>query len=83
MNTETSNTAAPASPLLSTQWLTANEAAQYLRVEPRTVLAWVRQGKLKGYALSGCQRKTWRFLQSDLDAMLTGPSAAAEKARGI
>ena len=34
------------------RWLTAGEAADYLKVKARTLLCWVRQGKIKGYALS-------------------------------
>jgi len=56
-------------------WLTATEAARYLRVEPRTILIWARQGHVKGYILSGTRRITWRFLRSDLDATLTAPAA--------
>jgi excisionase family DNA binding protein len=61
-----------------TQWLTAAEAAQHLRVETRTVLSWARHGKMKAYALSGTKRHVWRFLMADLDAMMLSPSAAAE-----
>ena len=49
-------------------WLTAAEAAAYLKVKPRTLLLWVRQGKVKAFALSGTKRRVWRFRQSDLDA---------------
>jgi excisionase family DNA binding protein len=52
------------------EWLTAAEAAQYLRVKVRTLLLWVRQGKVKAFALSGTQRRVWRFRQIDLDAAL-------------
>jgi excisionase family DNA binding protein len=58
---------------LSTQvndWLTANEAAQYLKVRVRTLLLWVRHGKVKGFALSGVKRRVWRFRRQDLDAAL-------------
>jgi excisionase family DNA binding protein len=51
-------------------WLTASEAACYLRVKVRTVLLWVRQGKVKAYALSGTTRRVWRFRREDLDATL-------------
>jgi len=51
-------------------WLTANEAAAYLRIAPRTLLAWARQGRVKGHVLSGIERQTWRFRQADLDACL-------------
>ncbi len=51
-------------------WLTAEEAAQYLKVKPRTLLLWVRQAKVKAFALSGTKRRVWRFRQQDLDAAL-------------
>ncbi len=58
------------------QWLTATEAAQYLRVKPRTVLKWAKTGVVPAHPLSGSKRVTWRFLKSELDAMLNPPSAA-------
>ncbi|MGH9514988.1 MAG: helix-turn-helix domain-containing protein [Terriglobales bacterium] len=61
---------------VQSEWLTATEAAQYLKVQPRTVLAWAKQGRIPAHPLSGSQRVTWRFLKSELDAMLTAPSAA-------
>ena len=56
--------------LPTTEWLTAAESAQYLRVKVRTLLLWVRQGKVKAFALSGTKRRVWRFRQVDLDAAL-------------
>ena len=50
------------------EWLTAAEAAQHLKVSHRTLLRWVKQGKVKGYAVSGTERHTWRFRRADLDA---------------
>jgi len=52
------------------EWLTAQEAAEYLKVRPRTLLLWVRQGKLQAFALSGTKRHVWRFRKQDLDAAL-------------
>jgi excisionase family DNA binding protein len=52
------------------EWLTAGEAAQHLKVKVRTLLLWVRQGKVKGFALSGTKRHVWRFRSRDLDAAL-------------
>jgi excisionase family DNA binding protein len=52
------------------EWLTPGEASLYLRVKPRTLLLWVRQGKLKAYPLSGIKRRAWRFRRKDLDATL-------------
>jgi excisionase family DNA binding protein len=56
--------------LPTTEWLTAAEAAQHLRVKVRTLLLWVRQGRVKAFALSGTRRRVWRFRQADLDAVL-------------
>ena len=52
------------------QWLTAAEAGIYLRIKPRTLLHWVRTGKVRGFVLSGTKRRIWRFLIADLDAAL-------------
>lgn len=52
------------------EWLTASEAAAYLRVQVRTLLHWARQGKVKAYALSGTKRRIWRFRVEDLDTAL-------------
>jgi excisionase family DNA binding protein len=51
-------------------WLITTEAAGYLTVKPRTLLSWVRQGKIRAYALSGVKRRIWRFRKADLDAAL-------------
>ena len=60
------------------EWLTAEEAAEHLRVKYRTLLLWTRQGKVKGYPLPGVTRHVWRYLQSDLDATLLSPSVRPE-----
>ena len=62
-------------------WMTANEAAAYLRVSPRTILQWPRTGQVKGHILSGTERITWRFRKSDLDAMLSPPSGVVVSRR--
>jgi hypothetical protein len=53
----------------------------YLHVKPATLLMWARQGKLKGYTLSGTHRHVWRFQTIDLDAMLCSPSVAHSNGR--
>ena len=55
---------------IPSSWLTAPEAAAYLKVKVRTLLLWARQGKVKAYALSGTERRVWRFRREDLDAAL-------------
>ena len=63
---------------IESDWLTAGEAASYLKVKSRTLLMWARAGKVKGYVLSGTNRITWRFRIPDLDAMLTGPAVLSD-----
>jgi len=59
------------------EWLTAREAAVYLKVAHRTILEWAKTGKVPAHRLSGTRRCTWRFRADELDgAMLAGPSAA-------
>jgi len=53
-----------------TAWMTTAEAASYLKVRARTLLLWVRQGKIPAYALSGTKRRVWRFRREDLDSSL-------------
>jgi excisionase family DNA binding protein len=60
--------------LIQLEWLTVKEAANYLKVKPRTLLLWVRQGKMKAFALSGTKRRVWRFRQANLDAALVESS---------
>jgi helix-turn-helix protein len=69
------------STLPTPEWLTATEAARYLKIEPRTLLLWARQLQVKGYILSGTRRITWRFLRSDLDATLHIASRALNNGR--
>ena len=69
------------SALPQSEWLTATEAASYLKIEPRTLLMWARQGRIKGYVLSGTERITWRFRAEDLDATMSAPSVALTKRR--
>jgi excisionase family DNA binding protein len=66
---------------VASEWLTSAEAALYLKVECRTLLQWVRQGKVRSYILSGTQRHVWRFKTTDLDAMLSVPAVLSSDGR--
>lgn len=57
------------------EWLTAAEAALHLKIKRRTLLQWVREGKVPAHRLSGTNRCVWRFLKCELDAMLLPSSA--------
>ncbi len=51
----------------SSEWLTAEEAAAYLKMETtRALLRLVRLGSVRAYALSGTRRHVWRFRKEDL-----------------
>ena len=77
--------------LPQSEWLTTEEAAQYLKVKPRSLLLWTRQGKIKGHVLSGTKRRIWRFRREDLDSTLlskpvlsSGPSSSVRsEERGV
>lgn len=65
-------------------WMNAREAAAYLKVAPRTLVRWARTGRIPAHRLSGTGRVTWRFLRSELDAMLCASSSGpAEREAAI
>lgn len=66
---------------MQTEWLTAKEAAAYLKVKPRTLLLWARERKVPSHRLSGVERCVWRFLRTELDAMLVPSSAVPAERR--
>ncbi len=64
---------------MHTDWMTTEEAAAYLKVKPRSLLLWVRDGKVPAYALSGTKRRVWRFRREDLDSsLLSKPVVSSE-----
>jgi excisionase family DNA binding protein len=65
------------------EWLTATEAAGYLKVKVRTLLLWVRLGKVKAFALSGVKRRVWRFRHADLDAVLLEPAVLPSESPSV
>jgi excisionase family DNA binding protein len=69
--------------IIQSEWLTVREAANYLKIKPRTLLLWVRQGKMKAFALSGTKRRVWRFRQADLDAALLESSVLPSTAPSV
>lgn len=65
----------------SVEWLNSAEAAEHLKIKPRTLVLWAREGKILGHRLSGNQRVTWLFLRQELDAMLKPSSAVPAEGR--
>jgi len=69
---------------LQSEWLTAAEAAAYLKVKTRSLLLWVRQGKMPAYALSGIARRIWRFRKQDLDShLLANPVVSSSESSSV
>lgn len=68
---------------LVSEWLTAEEAAAYLKVKVRSLLLWVRQGKVPAYALSGTARRIWRFRMSDLDSYLLSNVVSSHQSSSV
>ena len=68
---------------MQSEWLTVKEAADYLKVKPRTLLQWVRQGRVKAFALSGTARHVWRFQRTDLDAAFLESSVLPSTAPSV
>jgi excisionase family DNA binding protein len=66
---------------VDTEWLNTKEAAGHLKIKPRTLAQWAREGKVPAHRLSGCQRVTWRFLRRELDAMLLPSSVVPAEGR--
>jgi predicted site-specific integrase-resolvase len=48
------------------QLLNAEEAAEILRMDTRTVIRWARLGYLPAHPLGEGKRKIWRFLEHEL-----------------
>lgn len=67
---------------METAWLTAEEAAGYLKINRRTLLEWARRGTVKAYRLSGLIRHVWRFRREDLDSVMLSASSADSADKG-
>ena len=63
------------------EWITAIDAAKHLKIQPRTLTTWAREGKVPAHKLSGGERSVWRFLIPELDAMLCPSSAVPADGR--
>lgn len=57
------------------QWMTRAEAAQFLRIAPRTLDAYVRNGSLPRFHLTGS--RTPRFRIEDVRKLVTANGGAA------
>ena len=51
---------------MANRLLNAEEAAQILRMETRTLIRWARLGYVPAHPLGEGKRKLWRFLEHEL-----------------
>jgi excisionase family DNA binding protein len=49
-------------------FLDPQQAAAFLKINPRTLLRWARDGVVPAHPLSGNKRRIWRFLAAELEA---------------
>ncbi len=57
--------------------LTAEEVADLLRVHPKTLLAWAKEGSIPARALRSGKRTTWRFMKDEILEWLRSDATAA------
>jgi excisionase family DNA binding protein len=66
-------------PTEADDFLTVDEVARQLRVQPKTVRAWLGAGTLPGFKLA---HKTWRITRADLQAFLAASRRGDAPANG-
>ena len=58
--------------MVTSRFVTVQQAAKQLLVEDKSVRRWLKSGKLKGYKLPGGD---WRIYVEDLESILQAPDA--------
>ena len=56
---------------MDNEYLTPTEVARLLKVNPRTVLRMIENGKILAVELAGTKRKTYRILSGELDRFVS------------
>ena len=51
---------------ISKHFLNADEAAQVLRMDSRTLVRWARLGQVPAHPLGEGKRRLWRFIETEL-----------------
>lgn len=55
------------------------EAAEYLRLDGKTITRWARKGYIPAHPLGEGKRKFWRFLEHELVAWLKAQTNSADR----
>jgi excisionase family DNA binding protein len=61
------------------QLLTVPEVATQLRITPKTVRRWLREGKLQGVRLGG-KKVGWRIAQGEINRLVGMPGSEDSRA---
>jgi hypothetical protein len=64
----------------SKHFLNADEAAQVLRMDSRTLVRWARLGQVPTHPLGEGKRRLWRFIESELIHWLEDRGTPLKKA---
>jgi len=63
----------------SKYFLNAEEAAQVLRMDSRTLVRWARMGQVPAHPLGEGKRRLWRFVETELICWLEGRGTPLKK----
>ncbi len=55
------------------------EAAEYLRLDEKTITRWARKGYIPAHPLGEGKRKFWRFLEHELVDWLNAQTSGADR----
>jgi len=64
---------------VSEEWLTVQEAASRIKVQPETIRVWLRDGRLKGTQPLN-RRVGWRIPSTEVDRLLRGEDQRPNRA---
>lgn len=67
------------SPSRSSRPMDPREAAEYLRLDEKTVTRWARKGYLPAHPLGEGKRKFWRFFEHELVDWLNSQTNGADR----
>jgi excisionase family DNA binding protein len=67
------------SPSRSSRPMDPKEAAEYLRLDEKTITRWARKGYIPAHPLGEGKRKFWRFLEHELVDWLNSQTNNADR----
>ena len=62
------------------RFLTPDDAAKVIKVDPRTLVKWARQGYVPSHPLGEGKRRLWRFFEDELLEWVEAQDARRKRA---